>query len=120
MVSLEKKIKPGMVLDKKYKILSHISQGAQAFIYKAEEIDTKRVVALKLVHDGLNGIYADNAKRLEHEYNALSRLDGLQGFLKPYKCKIGKKVCYISMEWLDESKDGAAYISDKGPLDLET
>lgn len=44
--------KPGEIFDRKYLIKKLVAQGAMGSVYKAEDLETKKIVAIKIPHEG--------------------------------------------------------------------
>lgn len=63
----------GNVLDGRYEILSRLARGGMATVYRAWDRRLERVVAVKVMHDGL-GDDADFAKKFDREARAAAKL----------------------------------------------
>lgn len=63
----------GNVLDGRYEILSRLARGGMATVYRAWDRRLERVVAVKIMHDGL-GDDADFAKKFDREARAAAKL----------------------------------------------
>ena len=64
----------GRLLDGRYRIGERIARGGMATVYTATDTRLDRVVALKIMHDGL-GSDEDFADRFVHEARAAARLN---------------------------------------------
>ena len=64
----------GRLLDGRYRIEDRIARGGMATVYTAVDTRLDRVVALKIMHDGL-GSDEDFAERFVHEARAAARLN---------------------------------------------
>ena len=62
----------GTILDDKYKILSIVGSGGMGTVFKAEQIGLERVLALKILHEGISD--EESRARFEREALALSRI----------------------------------------------
>jgi serine/threonine-protein kinase len=62
----------GRLLDGRYRIEDRIARGGMATVYTATDTRLDRVVALKIMHDGL-GSDEDFADRFVHEARAAAR-----------------------------------------------
>lgn len=112
-------IKPGTVLNRKYKIISHINSGGQAEIYKAVQCCSNKTVALKLIQKTDND-YTTKIQQLKHEALVLKQIGGHKLFLRPYAFHSSSFFTYLAMEWLQDVKDGEQYISEQHPIGWKT
>ena len=108
----------GTLVNKKYKVLSFVSRGGQAEIYRVTMLATGETAALKLVRassdEGTKEIL-----RLRQEFAILKKLEGLEPFLRAYDFQMGKTMAYMVLEWI-EAPNGAEYIKRRGELNFKT
>lgn len=112
-------IKPGTVINRKYKIISHINSGGQAEIYKAVQCGSNKTVALKLIQK-TDKDYKVKIQQLKHEALVLKQLNGNKLFLRPYAFHSSRFYTYLAMEWLHHVKDGDQYIREQHPIGWKT
>ncbi len=63
----------GRVLDGRYEILSRLARGGMATVYRARDLRLGRIIAVKIMHEGL-GDDGDFAKRFDREAKAAAKL----------------------------------------------
>ncbi len=107
------------VLDGSFEILELASRGAQATVFKARHIETDRTVAVKVITAEDEG-FPDGAKRLENEYSILRSLSGLPAFLNAVAFNATDDHAYIAMDWIEGSVDGARFIEENSPMQMQT
>lgn len=61
----------GHILEGRYEIVSKIARGGMATVYRAQDLCLPRIVAIKLMHEGLD---AELAERFDSEAKAAARL----------------------------------------------
>ena len=64
-------LRPGALVDGKYRVIQHLSSGGMGDVYEAEHIYTRRRVALKVMHPRAE----DGAHRFMREAEAVSAVD---------------------------------------------
>ncbi|MDD5131923.1 MAG: serine/threonine-protein kinase [bacterium] len=93
------KIKPGYILDNKYEIKKTVAKGAMGAVFKAEAIDTKEMVALKVplpgFDQGLSSLQRfQQAEKIQFFLNH-------PNIVKAYKPNYEKGFPYVIMEYVD-------------------
>jgi serine/threonine-protein kinase len=90
----------GSLVDNRFRILSVLGTGTFGAVYKAEQPDLDRIVALKMLH-GL-AANTDHARaRFEREVHLLASLQH-ENIVRVYGCGTDSNNClYLSMEYLD-------------------
>lgn len=91
-------IKPGIVVDGRYKILSTLGQGGMGTVFRAEEEELNRAVAVKVLHSTPQED-ADSSNRFLREGQALSTLSH-KNIVSIYRYGIWQNCRYIAMEML--------------------
>lgn len=90
----------GSLVDEKYRVLTLLGQGGTGSVYKAEQVDLSRLVAVKVLH---KSVLADDEHlaRFEQEAKILSALDH-QNIIKVFSCgTFPSGVPYMVTEYLD-------------------
>lgn len=90
---------PGTLIDERYEIIDLIGEGGSGTVFKAREVGTERIVALKFLHSTLVSD-PESFDRFKREGDLLSRLEH-PSILRCYRFGIWKNQHpYISMEYL--------------------
>ncbi|MDM8530215.1 serine/threonine-protein kinase [Anaerolineales bacterium HSG25] len=89
----------GQQIDNRYKIIRSVGQGAMATVYKAEDINLKTHVAIKMIHSHLLSKDEQFIKRFKREAKILDKLDhshivGFRGYGE------WKDFTYIAMRFI--------------------
>lgn len=93
-------IATGTLVDSRYEIIEEIGTGGIGTVFKARELGTERIVALKMLHLTLLGDQ-ESRTRFQREGALLSRLDH-PNILRCYRFGVwNNRWPYISMEYLD-------------------
>lgn len=66
-------LKPGLILNDKWKILEHIASGGKGDVYRAHQKSLERNVALKVISSNFLGSFKDDAGELEAERERFRR-----------------------------------------------
>jgi len=104
----------GQVLDRRYQIESRLGEGGMSYVYRAEEIETGRIVALKILLPRLSRDPA-SVERLRREATIAMRLD------HPNVCPIlrlgetPERLIYLVMPFL-EGEPLSEHESRRGPF----
>jgi eukaryotic-like serine/threonine-protein kinase len=112
----------GQVLDRRYRVQQRLGEGGMSYVYRAEEIETGRIVALKILLPRLSRDPA-SVERLRREATIAMRLD------HPNVCPILRlgetpdRIIYLVMPFLEgeplsehESRRGPFSAADGVPL----
>ena len=89
----------GRVLDGRYEILARVARGGMATVYRAQDRRLDRVVAVKVMHDGL-GDDADFARKFDREARAAARLSN-QHVVSVFDQGVDRDRPYIVMEYVE-------------------
>jgi serine/threonine-protein kinase len=110
-------LKPGFRLGK-YEILAHVATGGMARVYKAEDTELRRVVAIKVLRSRLARRDRD-LERFRREARHAARLNHLH-IVTLYECGFDSEhnLYYLAMEFVD-GVDLEEYVRRKGPLPPE-
>ncbi len=86
-----------------YEILQQIGQGGMGIVYRARQLSTGQVVAVKLIRSYGGPPSESLAKRFEQEWRALGRLDhpGIARVLDAGRAESDSGVPYLVMEYVD-------------------
>jgi eukaryotic-like serine/threonine-protein kinase len=102
------------VIDGKYKILSLLAEGGSGSVYKAQQPDLGRFVAIKTMHD-LNALDPDSRHRFEREGALLARL-AHENIVKTYAIGfLDESSLYLALEYL-EGETLAALLQKNGAI----
>ncbi len=82
-----------------FKVLEEIGSGGQGFVYRAKQLGTKRIVALKVMREG---VFAskEERQRFEREVELASRLDH-PNIAAVYECGQDAGRAYFAMQYVD-------------------
>ncbi len=111
--------KTGQIVDDRYQIVDLIGSGGMGTIYKAEEIELARIVALKFLqlHSGISKDQ-DNLARFSREGQVLSKLSHAN-IARIYRAGVWKgKYPYIAMEYV-EGVSLRELLDETGKLDWQ-
>ena len=89
----------GRLLDGRYEILARVARGGMATVYRAHDRRLTRVVAVKVMHDGL-GDDADFARKFDREARAAARLSN-QHVVSVFDQGVDRDRPYIVMEFVE-------------------
>lgn len=103
----------GKILDNKYRILDVVGSGGMAVVLKAEDINMKRLVAIKILNDEYNGNETAE-KRFANEAKAVAMLTQ-ENIVSIYDIAMYPDMKYIVMEFLD-GISLREYLDNKGAL----
>lgn len=109
---------PSTILDGSFEIIELASRGAQATVFKARQIETDRLVAVKVISAESPG-FADSVKRLDNEHSMLKSLAGLPAFLDAVAFNATEDHAYMAMGWIDGTVDGARFIKENSPMQMQ-
>jgi serine/threonine-protein kinase len=104
----------GQLLDRRYRIASRLGEGGMSYVYRAEEVETGRIVALKILLPRLSRDPA-SVERLRREATIAMRLD------HPNVCPIlrlgetPEKLIYLVMPFL-EGEPLSEHEARRGPF----
>ena len=104
----------GQVLDRRYRVGSRLGEGGMSYVYRAEEIGTERIVALKILLPRLSRDPA-SVERLRREATIAMRLD------HPNVCPIlrlgetAERLIYLVMPFL-EGEPLSEHEARRGPF----
>ena len=104
----------GQLLDRRYRIASRLGEGGMSYVYRAEEIETGRIVALKILLPRLSRDPA-SVERLRREATIAMRLD------HPNVCPIlrlgetSERLIYLVMPFL-EGESLSEHEARRGPF----
>lgn len=104
----------GRLLDGRYEILERVARGGMATVYRAHDQRLTRVVAVKVMHDGL-GDDAEFARKFDREARAAARLSN-QHVVSVFDQGIDRGRPYIVMEFV-EGCTLRHVITREGPLE---
>lgn len=103
----------GKLLDNKYRILDVVGSGGMAVVLKAEDINMKRLVAIKILNDEYTG-NEQAEKRFANEAKAVAMLSH-RNIVSIYDIAMYPDMKYIVMEYLD-GITLREYLDNKGAL----
>lgn len=110
-------IKPGDVIDGRYKVIEHLGDGGFATVFTALEVSLARTVAIKFLHETLYEKHL--LRRFEQEGKILSQLDHTN-IVRFYRFGLlDKTTPYIVMEYI-QGKSLRTVLNESGPLELST
>mgnify|MGYP003307231427 CR=1 FL=1 len=89
----------GQVIDKRYKVLSVIGEGGMAIVFKARDLTTDRIVAVKVLNEACD-TDGHAVKRFLNESKAIAMLSN-ENIVKIYDVSVGRELKYIVMEYVD-------------------
>lgn len=89
----------GQIIDKRYEVLSVIGEGGMAVVFKARDLITERIVAVKVLNDSAD-TDGHALKRFLNESKAIAMLSH-DNIVKIYDVSVGKELKYIVMEHVD-------------------
>ncbi len=89
----------GQVIDKRYKVLSVIGEGGMAVVFKARDLTTDRIVAVKVLNEACD-TDGHAVKRFLNESKAIAMLSH-ENIVKIYDVSVGRELKYIVMEHVD-------------------
>lgn len=93
-------LEPGTIFDDRYEVIELIAEGGMGSVYKARELELRRLVALKLLQPSLL-VDSDYYDRFRQEGVVLSRLSH-PGVVNFYRFGVfQEKIAYIVMELVD-------------------
>jgi eukaryotic-like serine/threonine-protein kinase len=104
----------GQVLDRRYQVITRLGEGGMSYVYRAEEIETGRIVALKILLPRLSRDPA-SVERLRREATIAMRLD------HPNVCPIlrlgetPERLIYLVMPFL-EGESLSEHEARRGPF----
>jgi hypothetical protein len=111
-------IVPGAVINYRYRLLEKLGEGGFAVVFKAEDLDLGRLVAIKFLKSSYFNTQEDR-ERFCREARVLSGLLH-RNIITVYAMELFlESIAFIVMEYL-EGKSLASLILEKGPLDLNT
>ncbi|NDJ53127.1 MAG: serine/threonine protein kinase, partial [Chloroflexi bacterium] len=105
-------------LNERYQLLEQIGSGGMAMIYKAQDLDLERVVAVKVLRPSLVSDPEFTARFLQ-EARAAANLSHPNIVTVHDVGQDGPRTHYIVMEFVD-GQDLKSYIRAKGAFDVET
>ena len=89
----------GQIIDKRYEVLSVIGEGGMAVVFKARDLITERIVAVKVLNESAD-TDGHALKRFLNESKAIAMLSH-ENIVKIYDVSVGKELKYIVMEHVD-------------------
>ena len=113
-VDLASLLPKGTIIDKKFELIELVASGGMGFIYRARQLSSRRLVALKIMRDVLRN-EPRSAKRFEREARTVSRLFHPNTVSMIAFGATEDGMLYIAMEWL-EGLDLAHVLKTRGRL----
>jgi serine/threonine protein kinase len=101
-------VKPGDVLDQRYRLISEIGRGAYGVVYRGRDLETRDEVAVKVIRQAAD---AGLAKRFEREALAMAKLRGTAALYVHALGRTASGGTYIVMELL-RGRDLEAYLTE--------
>jgi hypothetical protein len=106
----------GSLVAEKYRLVERVGSGGMSQVYRAEEVETGRIVALKLLdYDRQDD--ASLAARLFHEAQTVDRIRH-PGIVRVLDAGTSAYGPYIAMEYL-MGESAAQVLTERGKLDLQ-
>lgn len=106
----------GAVIDKKFTVLTCIGKGGMGAIYKCNQEEPDRIVAVKFL-ENLNPSDLDTVSRFEREGKILAALSH-KGIAQFYSYGFGGITAYIAMEYI-EGKSLKSLLNEKDTLTVD-
>lgn len=97
MTQVSKELKSGEIIDSRFQITGIIGEGGMGEVYSAFDMVLGRIVALKVMHDGLS---ANAMNRFRREVATLAKLDHVN-LVKVYSTGLCDSLPYLSMEFVE-------------------
>jgi len=88
----------GQIVDRSYKVKDRLGSGGMSVVYLAEELITKRLVALKLIRSDLS-CDGRHVRRFQLEARAAGKLQH-QNIATLYSCGLHENQPYLAMEYV--------------------
>jgi len=105
----------GEIISGKYKVLEKVGVGGMATVYKAEQINLEKIVALKIIHPNL--VYdKESVFRFQREAKDLAKLNH-DNIVAVYDFGSDDHYHYICMEYLD-GRSLSDIIKERNPLSV--
>ncbi|HEY9793816.1 MAG TPA: serine/threonine-protein kinase [Candidatus Obscuribacterales bacterium] len=106
-------LKRGQLIDAKYEILELSGSGGMSTVYRARQIFTKQILALKVLSPAIAG-NADNVNRFRHEAKAVGKLNH-PNIVRMYDFDVVDGLPYLTMDFV-EGKSLSALIKENNGL----
>ncbi|MBX9723159.1 MAG: serine/threonine protein kinase, partial [Candidatus Obscuribacterales bacterium] len=90
---------PGVIIDKRFEIISFLGKGGMSSVYKARHMQLDRIIALKMLHQKLAG-NEDSLKRFRREAMAVSLIQH-PNIVEVYGFGTHCDMPFMAMEYLD-------------------
>ncbi len=100
---------PNIPLLRGFRVLEELGSGSQGIVYKAEQLGTKRMVALKVIREGAFASQAER-RRFQNEVELASRLSH-PNIVAVYECGHEAGHDYFAMQYVEGSSLDA-YLAD--------
>lgn len=106
--------KPGDVINKRFRILERLGQGAHGVVYRARDLETRGELALKFLGDG-KAFDPELSRRMEREATAMARLRGTSAVYVHGISTAQDGLLFVAMEML-YGKDFEEYLLEAEKL----
>jgi len=90
----------GELIESRYKVIDKLGEGGMSLVYRAEDIETGQMVALKFLKEGITSRRVEDVLRFQREAGAIAKLEH-PGIMKVYGTGEYKQTPYIVMELLE-------------------
>lgn len=89
----------GQLIEGRYKVIDKLGEGGMSLVYRAEDIETGQMVALKFLKEGITSRRVEDVLRFQREAGAIAKLEH-PGIMKVYGTGEYEQNPYIVMELL--------------------
>lgn len=96
---MQSELKPGAILDERYRIYHQIGKGGLAVIYRAQDLRSGKEVVLKVLRPDAFSLWENGVERLQHEAEVLVKLNH-PNILRYLDFQQGQGQAYLVVEWI--------------------